>query len=383
MSKIFKDYNELEEDISKKDIKSKQNSTYKDDDSDLNINIELMNSFINSSPKELEPNVNKEKNSNSEVIENIKDEEQNNEFSNEEYNDNYEDEEEININFPNNGNRNFNYENTDNNINDEIIEIQLEEEHIEDNLQTKDNEDDIALANENSSDIVIDDEKLTKIISNVLKNTDDISLKEENNNNLIEEKRKKALDDISTKYNLNTQRVEEIIKEYEKFSIDLKELERQKVDKEYIKNALLEKKKKEEDSKLALGIEKLLKNVIKDIKTDTLLESVDKYSIYEKNFLPHIKKSLLSYIDEVSKDDKKNFLDKEELFKLFSKHYGVKTLEYDINVFLSLFLGKNSLENFLYFISSILSNDKFRQDLEEMEKELKQVNFSIDTVYYI
>lgn len=265
-------------------------------------------------------------------------------------------------------------------------------EEIEEIVEDIDNKEII-----NSKDIYLDEEKLKEMEQNLnlaISGTEDnIAIDEDNVQEELlvkksldeyeKEKRKIAIANMGNKYGLTEIEVKEKIQKYVDFTKELRELEKKEADLGFIKSAIEEKKRRDEDDKLTKGISQILANVQNEIQNDNFLETVDKNSIYKNIFLTHIKTGILEYINHSESSIEKESTEKKELFNIFAKKYNLRVCEINKNAYTSMFLNENSLNSYISLMSYIFNNDLIRNELKVLIKEIDKIDLSLDKIYYI
>lgn len=284
---------------------------------------------------------------------------------------------------------------------EEVFEAVLEESPIDipftEVEEIVDTEDDTKY-NEiiDNKNLYLDEEKLEEMASNLnlaISGKDNIESNDKKNEEELlakktledyeKEKRRLAIVNMGNKYGLSEIEVKEKIQKYVDFTRELRELEKKEADINFIKTAISEKKKKDEDDKLSQGISKILSNVQQEIQNDNFLETVDKNSVYRNIFLSHIVVGVLDYINHSESNIEKENVEKKELFDIFANKYKIRTCEMNKNAYLGMFLNENSLENYISLMSYFFNNDLIRKELKILTKDLKSIDLSLDKIYYI
>lgn len=248
-----------------------------------------------------------------------------------------------------------------------------------------------------SKNLYLDEEKLKEMTINlnlaISGSEEDSAINEEINDEEIlvqksleeyeKEKRRLAIASMGNKYGLTEIEVKEKIQIYVDFTRELRELEKKEADLGFIKSAIEEKKRREEDDKLSKGITKILANVQNEIQNDNFLETIDKDSVYKNIFLTHIKTGVLDYINHSESNIEKENTEKKELFDIFANKYNLRVCEINKNAYTNMFLNENSLTNFISLVSYIFNNDLIRNELKVLIKEVDKIDLSLDKIYYI
>lgn len=204
-----------------------------------------------------------------------------------------------------------------------------------------------------------------------------------------EDNQKKAIEQLSIEYGVSKEEALFIVARYETIESQIIKLGKKEVNQEDLKEAIKQKHENDEDMFMENLISNLLQNISNDIENDSFLESINKETVYKKNFLVHIKKRILDNLNKYERYthereyEELEKVDNDDVNKAFLDKYNVKIFELDSNSLIRVLLQEDSFDKFLTIQSMFYSDLKIKRNIGELKKEMKKAKLSMDKIFLL
>lgn len=233
---------------------------------------------------------------------------------------------------------------------------------------------------DNISDLKVVKEKVPSLDKS--KTKEKIDKKDEDKIDL----KNQTISEMANKYGVDSSVIDKKVSKYKKFSLIRDSLSKDAT-KDFIKEAIYEKKKNDEDILVDNIINSVVKGVLRDIRDDKTLESINKKNIYKQKYLNHAKEEILECIERwsvyIQNEDVEGIqrIKNSNIFKRFMEIYGIINLEPDVVSYQKMFYGNEGEAKFIKLISIFWGNSKESAKIRKLSEEVSKLKLRMDSVF--
>jgi len=195
-----------------------------------------------------------------------------------------------------------------------------------------------------------------------------------------------TISEMANKYGVDSSTIDKKISKYKKFSLIRDSLSKGATQ-DFIKEAIHEKKKNDEDDLVDNIVNSVVRGVLKDIRNDKTLESINKKNIYKLKYLEYARTEILECIEKwsvyIQNEDIEGIqrIKDSQIFKNFMEIYGIINLESDVMSYQKMFYGSQGEENFIKLISIFWGNGEESAKIRNLVEDIEQLDLRMDSVF--
>ena len=195
-----------------------------------------------------------------------------------------------------------------------------------------------------------------------------------------------TISEMANKYGVDSSTISKKASKYKKFSL-LRDSLSSNATKDFIKEAISEKKKNDEDDLIDDIVSSVVRGVLKDIRSDKTLESINKKNIYKMKYLEHARKEILECIEKwgvyIQNEDMEGIerIKSSNILKNFMEVYGIVNLESDVMSYQKMFHGNQGEKNFFKLVSIFWGDSKESNKVRSLTEEIEQLDLRMDDVF--